>query len=98
MEIGSLLEGKHTTLSSQKMLILQSIKGTNIIYKSFLKGDMMPAHNNPTEVFVIIISGKMSITVEGKNNLMETGDFINFPAKAIHELLCLKDAKMLIIK
>lgn len=98
MEIGSLLEGKYAPLLLQKMQVLKGIAVANIIYKSFLKGEVMPAHNNPTEVFVIIISGKMDITLEGKNNLMETGDFICFPAKAIHFLSCINDAKVLIIK
>ena len=98
MEIGSLLQGEHAPLLLQKMQGLKGIAGANIIYKSFLNGEVMPAHDNPTDVFVIILSGKMDIMLEGKSNLMEAGDFICFPAKAIHALACINDAKILIIK
>ena len=97
MQTGTLLDGKHTAIQ-KKMQILKDIAGAKIIYKAFQAGEGMPPHTNPTDVFVTVLSGKMDITVEGENNIFESGDYIYFPAKAVHELLCLEDAKILIIK
>ncbi|MEA5257862.1 cupin domain-containing protein [Arcicella aquatica] len=97
MEIGSLLGGQYP-LVEKKMQVLQEIVGAKIIYKSFETGDKMPSHSNPTDVFVIVQSGKMEIKLEGVANIFQTGDFIHFPGKALHELLCIENAKILIIK
>jgi quercetin dioxygenase-like cupin family protein len=97
MKIGSLLTGKHASIE-KKMQVLQDIAGAKIIYKTFKTGDGMPPHTNPTDVFVFVISGKMEITLEGETNRFEAGDFIHFTAKALHELLCIEESKILIIK
>jgi len=80
------------------MQILKEIAGAKIIYKVFQKEEGMPPHTNPTDVFAIVLSGKMEITLEGENNFFESGDYIHFPANAVHELMCINDAKILIIK
>lgn len=97
MKIGSLLTGKHASIE-KKMQVLQDIAGAKIIYKTFQTGDGMPPHTNPTDVFVFVISGRMEITLEGETNRFEAGDFIHFAAKALHELLCIEESKILIIK
>jgi quercetin dioxygenase-like cupin family protein len=97
MEKGSLLGGKHP-LIEKKTKVLKEIAEAKIIYKAFQTGDGMPPHTNPTDVFVTILSGKMDITVEGEKNNFETGDFVYFPANAVHELLCIEESKILIIK
>ena len=97
MQTGTLLDGKHTAIQ-KKMQILKDIAGAKIICKAFQKGEGMPPHTNPTDVFVVVLSGIMEITVEGENNSFESGDYIYFPGKAVHHLLCIEDAKILIIK
>lgn len=97
MKIGSLLGGQHDPIE-KKMQILKEIAGAKIIYKAFQTDDRMPPHTNPTDVFVTVLSGKMEITVEGESNIFGSGDFIYFPANAVHELLCMEESKILIIK
>lgn len=97
METGTLLNGGHAIIQ-KKIQILKEIAGAKIIYKTFQEGEEMPPHTNPTDVFVIVLSGVMDITVEGENNIFESGDYIYFPAKAVHELLCVEESKILIIK
>jgi len=97
MEIGSLLGGQYP-LVEKKIQVLQEIAGAKIIYKSFEKGEEMPSHSNPTDVLVIVQSGKMKIKLEGVADIFQAGDFIHFLGKALHELLCLENAKILIIK
>ena len=97
MEIGTSLNGKHAIIQ-KKVQILKEIAGAKIICKEFQKGEGMPPHTNPTDVFVMVLSGIMEITVEGENNSFEAGDYIYFSGKAIHHLSCIEDAKILIIK
>jgi quercetin dioxygenase-like cupin family protein len=98
MERVSILNGKHQSLSDSKAKVLFEKDGQKIIYKTFKKDELMPSHSNPTSVFVVIISGKMKITVENETASFETGDYVVFPAEQKHELLCLENAKILIYK
>ena len=97
MERGSLLAGIYPNIE-KKMKVLKEIAEAKIIAKIFQAGEGMPPHTNPTDVFVVVLSGKMVITVEEIESTFEVGDFIFFPAEAIHKLLCIVDAKILIIK
>jgi quercetin dioxygenase-like cupin family protein len=98
MEKASILNGKHQPLAESKGKVLFEKEGQKVIYKTFQKDEMMPSHTNSKSVFVVIVSGKMKITVENEIATFEAGDCVIFPAELNHELLCLEKAKILIYK
>ena len=94
---GSFLGGEYPSISSEFKAI-KEIGNAMINYKFLHKNNTMAPHTNPTDVFVTVIFGKVLVRVQGEDNILESGDFICIPAKAIHELICIKDVKLLIIK
>jgi quercetin dioxygenase-like cupin family protein len=94
---GSLLKGHYTPINSETRVI-KEIGNAKVIYKFFHTNDIMSAHTNQTDVLVTVILGKVNVKIQGQNNMLDEGDYICIPANAVHELTCIKEAKILIIK
>ena len=97
VESGSLFLENYSVIE-KKTQMLKEISGAKIIYKSLQKGEVMPTHKNPTDVFIMVLSGKMNIIIEGETNSYVAGDYIYFSGDIFHELVCIEDAKILIIR
>ncbi|SDY48409.1 cupin domain-containing protein [Hymenobacter psychrophilus] len=97
---GSLLAGAHAHPSPTDAAthVLLRREGHNIIYKQFGAGQGMAPHHAPHDVFVVVLSGKLDITVADQLRHYVAGDYVIFPANAMHSLHCLQAAQVLIYR
>ncbi|CAA9241841.1 MAG: Transcription-repair coupling factor [uncultured Cytophagales bacterium] len=98
MNTGSILLGTHPYVGKAKTESLIEKNGQRVILKTFRAGEGMPPHHAPVDVLVVVLEGKMHITLEATSGEFEAGDFVTFPAGSIHSLHCLQDAKVLIYR
>jgi len=69
----------------------------NLTLFSFDKGQGLSEHSAPFDASVMILDGAVEITIGGKINLLEKGDFIIMPANIPHALKAINQFKMLLI-
>ncbi|MFD2784682.1 cupin domain-containing protein [Hymenobacter rubripertinctus] len=97
---GSLLAGTHAHPSSANATthVLLRREGHTIIHKQFDAGQSMAPHHAPHDVFVVVLSGELDITVADEPRHYVAGDYVIFPANAIHSLYCPQTAQVLIYR
>ncbi|RFP65697.1 cupin domain-containing protein [Hymenobacter lapidiphilus] len=97
---GSLLAGHHAhpSPSDATTHVLLRREGHNIIHKHFGPGQGMAPHHAPHEVFVVVLSGELDITVLDQARHYIAGDYVIFPAGAVHSLHCPEAAQVLIYR
>jgi len=93
---GSLLTGPHPRLDDTPTSILLKRDNHKVLRKSFQPGQGMAAHTAPNDVFVVVLSGEMVITVADTPQTYVAGDYVIFPAGAVHALQCVQAAQILI--
>ena len=91
---GSLLAGAHT-LDEAATHVLLKRDGHRVLRKRFAPGEGMAPHHAPHDVLVVL-AGKMVITVDSKPQNYVAGDYVIFPAGAEHGLQCVEAAQALI--
>lgn len=69
--------------------------GHRVLRKRFAPGGGMAPHHAPHDVLVVL-AGKMVITVDSKPQNYVAGDYVIFPAGAEHGLQCVEAAQALI--
>lgn len=95
---------KSTNLKSQidykensvEQLILAKNQGVTMILFSFDKGKEIPTHTAPGDAFVTCLDGKGKIILNGKEHILNEGDYIVMPAKEPHSVHALEKFKMLL--
>ena len=92
---GSLLAGAHP-LDEASTHVLLKRDGHRVLRKRFAPGEGMAPHHAPHDVLVVVVAGKMVITVAGIPQNYVAGDYVVFPAGAEHGLQCLEAAQVLI--
>ena len=92
---GSLLAGAHP-LDEAATHVLLKLHGHRVLRKRFATGEGMAPHHAPHDVLVVVLAGKMVITVDSKPQNYVAGDFVIFPAGAEHGLQCVEAAQVLI--
>ena len=92
---GSLLAGAHP-LDEAATHVLLKRDGHRVLRKRFAPGEGMAPHHAPHDVLVVVVSGKMVITVAGVPQNYVAGDYVIFPAGAEHGLQCQEAAQVLI--
>ena len=98
MEKGSLPVGDYASAKKSSTTLLTNLSGRKVIYKTFRQGDEMPPHHAPVDVFVLVLAGQMTITLDEASDRFGAGDYVVFPAGHTHALTCLQDARILIYK
>ncbi|MDU0372047.1 cupin domain-containing protein [Hymenobacter endophyticus] len=93
---GSLLAGTHPRATETPTQVLLQRDGHRVLRKSFEPGQGMAPHHAPHDVFVVVLSGEMVITVGGQPQTYVAGDYVIFPAGAEHGLRCQQAAHVLI--
>ncbi len=56
---------------------------------SFAKGSIGYKHQHPHQQISYILSGKFEVNIDGKMEILETGDAFIAPSNTDHELKCL---------
>lgn len=68
----------------------------NVTLFAFDKGESLAEHTSPYEALVLILEGKMVVTVGGQPNNLAEGDFILLPPNISHGLVAEEKTKMLL--
>jgi len=64
---------------------------------AFSEGQGLSEHTVPYDAFVQIVDGTGEITIDGKAQTVETGQFIIMPANHPHSLRAVKRFKMMLV-
>lgn len=78
-----------------KMLINKKV-GTITLF-AFDKGQGLSEHTAPYDAFVLVVDGKLNVTIEGENHEVSSGELIIMPANKPHAVHCNERAKMLLV-
>ncbi len=76
--------------------IIKKTTGTVTIF-SFDEGQGLSEHTTPFDALVEILDGEAEITIAGKPNKVQAGEFIIMPAGEPHALKAIKKFKMALI-
>lgn len=68
----------------------------NISLFAFDKGEGLSEHTTPFDALVMVVDGKVDITIGETTHLLETGDSIIMPANRPHALTALEKFKMVL--
>jgi quercetin dioxygenase-like cupin family protein len=89
------------SLSFQKDAVvsrtLADRKTGTITLFAFGAGQGLSEHKAPYDAFVLILEGRMDISIDGKSRTMEKGQAIVMPADHPHALSSPVDSKMLLV-
>jgi len=76
--------------------VINKKTGTVTIF-SFDEGEGLSEHTAPFDAMVVILDGEAEISIEGKPNRVEAGEFIILPGGKPHALKALTRFKMLLV-
>ena len=68
----------------------------NISLFAFDKGEGLSEHTTPFDALVMVVDGKVDITIGGTSHLLEKGDSIVMPANIPHALTAVEKFKMVL--
>ena len=68
----------------------------NISLFAFDKGEGLSEHTTPFDALVMVVDGKVDITIGGTSHLLEMGDSIIMPANIPHALAAVEKFKMVL--
>ena len=59
-------------------------KNCDVLFASYPKGTVIPAHHHDTENVGVITQGELILIVDGKESRYRAGDWYHVPAKGVH--------------
>jgi len=68
----------------------------NISLFAFDKGEGLSEHTTPFDALVMVVDGKVDITIGGTSHLLKTGESIIMPANISHALTAVEKFKMVL--
>lgn len=79
--------------SVSKLLTRETISGENgtIAYYTYQKGGTVPTHHHINEQFSLILKGRVSVIIEGKETIVKAGEGIIIPPNKPHSFKALED-------
>lgn len=82
-------EGKRYLFGRQVATVMADEKSTGQLFEQVLiaggKGDQFPLHlHKSTHEAILVLDGKLRLTLNGENHLLLPGDFANIPAGTTH--------------
>ncbi len=72
-------------------------RGGSVTAFAFAAGQQLSEHTAPFDALVIIIQGKLEITISGKPHILQAGQIVIMPAHQPHSLRAETEAKMLLV-
>ncbi|HXF29452.1 MAG TPA: cupin domain-containing protein [Chlamydiales bacterium] len=55
------------------------------------KGAIIPLHHHPNEQITYIVSGKVKVTIDGKDLIVSSGEVLIIPSNVAHQFEALED-------
>jgi quercetin dioxygenase-like cupin family protein len=83
-------------VSSSPIAVDPHTKGP-IGYAKFAPGVQFPAHWHSHTEYTVVLAGKPTFTLEGKEHEMTVGSYIVIPAKAVHAARCSPDGECIML-
>lgn len=71
--------------------------GGNLTLFAFDAGQGLTEHTSPFEAFVIVLDGRMTLTIGGKNVTAAPGTIVRMPANVPHALEAAAKSVMLLV-
>lgn len=71
---------------------------TNIVNMQLAAGEEIAEHDADADVFIIVNSGKVELTVEGEIGVVSPGVMMRMEPKEKHSLRALEDSSFLVIQ
>src|SRR5262245_49067491 len=71
-------------------------KGPSHFYVKFTGGFAAPLHHHTANHYVTVISGNLTLVVDGKDTKLPAGSFFSFTGKKVHETKCDAGAECLL--
>lgn len=96
MQRGSIIQSQ--TAATPNAESIAGIDGKKTIYKTFQPGDRIPPHHAPVDVVVLVLDGQMDLSLGDETGRFRAGEYVYFPARQLHSLACVEEAKVLIYK
>ncbi len=94
IELAGLLDYQAGSVVSRT--IIDKPVGTITLF-AFDAGEGLSEHTAPYDALVLIVDGKMEITISGKPQTVGAGEMLIMPADEPHALRASKRAKMLLV-
>lgn len=94
IHLASLINATEQGIASR---ILTKTSGGNLTLFSFDKGQGLSEHSAPFDAIVMVIEGKLILTIDGKPVKAEPGTIVRMPANIPHAVEAPQAAKMLLI-
>ncbi|MGL5965232.1 MAG: cupin domain-containing protein [Fusobacteriaceae bacterium] len=82
--------------NSVSSLVLAQKNGVGLTLFAFDKGESIGTHSAPGDAMVIVLMGKVEITIGDEVYILSEGETIVMPANIPHSLLALEKFKMLL--
>ncbi|MGL4254151.1 MAG: cupin domain-containing protein [Fusobacteriaceae bacterium] len=82
--------------NSVSSLVLAQKNGVGLTLFAFDKGESIGTHSAPGDAMVIVLAGKVEITIGSEKYILSQGESIVMPANIPHSLLALEEFKMLL--
>jgi len=101
------LAGKNVTALSQAIQYSNQgfakkpiFKGAtyDILLFAFQQGQQLSAHTIPLDAFILVLEGKATVIIDGKEYEVAAGEKISLPKNLSHALTAKENFKMLLVK
>lgn len=76
--------------------LVQQPTGTVTLF-AFAQGQGLSEHSAPFDAMVVVLDGRVEVTISGQAHQVAAGEMIIMPAHQPHALAALEDFKMLLI-
>lgn len=77
---------------------IANFEKTNIVNMQFAEGEGIAEHDADADVLIIVKSGKLELTVEGKVAEVSPGVMVRLVPKEKHSLKAIEDSDLLVIQ
>jgi len=84
--------------SEKKLSKIASHEQFDLVSIQLAAGEGIPAHDAPHTVLIIVQSGKVLFTVEGKEQELISSTILHMNPKEQHSLQAIEDCKLLLLK
>jgi quercetin dioxygenase-like cupin family protein len=72
-------------------------KGASVVYAKFAPGLKFPVHSHSAAEFSTLVSGKVTLTIEGVAHELVPGAYTVIPAKTKHSVTCAPGAECVLL-
>lgn len=91
------LKVDYNTGKFQSEVILKRSDTKGILF-AFSQGQELQTHTAPVDVWLVMLEGECTFTIEEKKHTLKAGSITQIPATIPHSLKAITDFKMLLIR